>query len=60
MDDVHEYFAELCGEYGVPFYDLNYLKDEYLSRTDDDYVDLDAFLFTIRRRKCCIFSIQVK
>jgi len=44
MDDVHEYFAELCGEYGVPFYDLNYLKDEYLSRTDDDYVDLDGHM----------------
>lgn len=44
MDDVHEYFAELCGEYGVPFYDLSYLKDEYLSRTDDDYVDLDGHM----------------
>ena len=44
MDDVHEYFAELCGEYGIPFYDLNYLKDEYLSRTDDDYVDLDGHM----------------
>lgn len=44
MDKVHEYFTELCGEYNVPFYDLNYLKDEYLSRTDDDYVDLDGHM----------------
>ena len=44
MDDAHEYFAELCGEYDVPFYDFNYLKDEYLSRTDDDYVDLDGHM----------------
>lgn len=44
MDDVHAYFAELCGEYSVPFYDLNYLKVEYLSRTDDDYVDLDGHM----------------
>ena len=34
----------MCGEYNVPFYDLNYLKDEYLSRTDDDYVDLDGHM----------------
>lgn len=44
MDEVHEYFTVLCSEYGVPFYDLNYLKEEYLSRTDDDYVDLDGHM----------------
>lgn len=44
MDEVHEYFIELCSEYNVPFYDLNYLKNEYLSRTDDDYVDLDGHM----------------
>ena len=44
MDEVHDYFTELCSEYQVPFYDLNYLKDEYLSRTDDDYVDLDGHM----------------
>ena len=44
MDEVHEYFTELCSEYNVPFYDLNYLKNEYLSRTDDDYVDLDGHM----------------
>ena len=44
MDEVHEYFAELCDKYDVPFYDLNYLKDEYLSRTDDDYIDLEGHM----------------
>lgn len=44
MDEVHEYFLELCKNSNVPFYDLNYLKDEYLSRTDDDYVDLDGHM----------------
>lgn len=44
MDEVHDYFSTLCSEYQVPFYDLNYLKDEYLLRTDDDYVDLDGHM----------------
>lgn len=44
MDDVHEYFIKLCDKYGVPFYYLNYLKSEYLSRTDDDYVDIDGHM----------------
>lgn len=44
MDDVHEYFTKLCDKYGVPFYDLNYLKSDYLSRTDDDYVDIDGHM----------------
>ena len=57
MDDVHEYFAELCGEYGVPFYDLNYLKDEYLSRTDDDYVDLDGHMMgELADRQSAVFG----
>jgi hypothetical protein len=44
MDDVHDYFQELCSRYHVPFYDMNYLKKEYLDRTDDDYVDLDGHM----------------
>lgn len=40
MDDAHEYFTKLCDKYGVPFYDLYYLKSEYLFRTDDDYDEL--------------------
>lgn len=44
MEEVHEYFTKLCDKYEVPFYDLNYLKSEYLSRTDDDYVDIDGHM----------------
>lgn len=44
MDAVHEYVSDLCNEYGIPFYDLNYLKSEYLARTDDDYVDLEGHM----------------
>lgn len=44
MDDVHDFFSNLCTTYNVPFYDLNYVKAEYLSRTDDDYVDLDGHM----------------
>ena len=44
MGEVHEYFTELCNNCGIPFYDMNYLKKEYLSRTDDDYVDLDGHM----------------
>ena len=44
MDAVHDYFKNMCNDYGVPFYDLNYLKSEYLARTDDDYVDLEGHM----------------
>ena len=35
-------------------------KEDARSLLEGEKVYLDAFLFTIRRRKCCIFSIQVK
>jgi hypothetical protein len=44
LDDVHEYFTQLCKKYDTPFYDMTYLKQEYLNRTDDDYVDLDGHM----------------
>ena len=44
MDEAHEYYTKLCNDKGVPFYDLNYLKEEYLPRTDDDYVDMDGHM----------------
>lgn len=44
LDAVHDYFTKLCEKNSVPFYDLNYLKSEYLSRTDDNYVDLDGHM----------------
>ena len=42
MDEVHDYFSQLCGAYGVPFIDMNYARG--LSRTDGDYVDLDGHM----------------
>ena len=57
MDEVHDYFTELCGKYDVPFYDLNYLKKEYLSRTDDDYVDLDGHMMgTLADRQSAVLG----
>ena len=57
MDEVHDYFIELCGKYDVPFYDLNYLKKEYLSRTDDDYVDLDGHMMgTLADRQSAVLG----
>jgi hypothetical protein len=44
MDEVHDYFTNLCNNYNVPFYDMNYIKKEYLNRTDDDYVDIDGHM----------------
>lgn len=44
VDAVHDYFTELCFNYGVPFYDFNYVKREYLGQSDSDYVDLDGHM----------------
>lgn len=44
LDEVHDYFTNLCNQYNVPFYDMNYLREGYLDRTDDDYVDLDGHM----------------
>ena len=38
------YYSDLCKKEGVEFYDMNYLKKEYLDRTDMDYVDLDGHM----------------
>lgn len=44
LDDVHDFFADLCEKYDVTFYDMDYLKAGYLDRTDNDYVDLDGHM----------------
>lgn len=44
MEDVHEYFTELCHENDVPFYDMNYVKKEYLGQKDSDFVDEDGHM----------------
>lgn len=44
MDDVHDYFTKLCSKYDVPFYDMNYIKKEYLGQKQEDYVDPDGHM----------------
>ena len=41
---ANKYYSDLCKKEGVEFYDMNYLKKEYLDRTDMDYVDLDGHM----------------
>lgn len=44
QDDAHDYFAKICADEGVEYYDFNYAKMEYLDRTDADYVDIDGHM----------------
>ena len=44
MGDVHDYFDNMLGSFGIEFYDFNYGKAEYLKRTDLDYVDADGHM----------------
>lgn len=41
---AHAYFRDLCESEDVEYYDMNYLRPEYLARTDADYVDLDGHM----------------
>ena len=41
---VHDFYAGLCSDHQVPYYDLNYLKPAYLPRSITDYVDLDGHM----------------
>ncbi len=43
-DQAHEFFQNLCDEAGVPYYDFNYAKSEYLYRTREDYVDAEGHM----------------
>lgn len=40
-DQAHEYIQALADRYGVPYLDFNLCRTEYLSLTDDDYIDVD-------------------
>lgn len=44
LDAVHDYFDKLCAENGVEFYDMNYVKSEYLKITDDGFVDIQGHM----------------
>lgn len=43
-DVIHKYFAKLCRDNKLDFYDFNYIKPEYLKRTTDyvDFADYDG------------------
>ena len=40
-DPAHAYIKELAEDYGVPYLDFNLCREEYLSLTADDYMDVD-------------------
>ena len=49
---AHEYFSALCDDYGVEFYDMNYLHPHLLPRTTQDYTDLDGHMMgTLAQRQ---------
>ena len=43
-NEEHEYFKEFCNKYKINFYDMNYIKSEYLPRNNEDYVDIDGHM----------------
>lgn len=43
-DEVYEYFSELCKKNDVPYYDMNYLKKEYFSKSNDDFIDNEGHM----------------
>lgn len=61
FEKVHSYYADLCRKYEVPFYDLNYLKQGILKRTDADYVDLDGHpLGTLAEQQTSVIAQLMK
>lgn len=54
---VHEYFTAVCAEQGLPLYDMNYLKWEYLPRETTEYVDMDGHMKeALARRYTALFT----
>lgn len=43
-DAVHKYFSKLCAEENVRFLDGNYIKQEFMPRSDDDFMDMDGHM----------------
>lgn len=43
-EQAGKYFTELCGKYGVTYYDFNLLTMDTLSRTDDDFFDEEGHM----------------
>ena len=43
-DTAHDYFAGICQEAGVPYYDMSYVSLSLLPRSLDDYVDVSCHM----------------
>lgn len=43
-DVPHDYYSTLCESLNIPFYDMNYVKWDFLPRTADDYSDADGHM----------------
>ena len=44
LNDAYTYFSALCKEENVEYIDFNYAKQEYLPRTNSDFVDVDGHM----------------
>lgn len=44
-EEIHNYFTELCKSYDVPFYDMNYVKKDYMDPVQDDFVDQEGHMY---------------
>lgn len=38
-DEIHNFFLAQANKYNVPFYDMNYVKKEYLNPNKNDFID---------------------
>lgn len=42
---AHEYYTELLDEHGITYYDFNYIEDEGIDRSMDNYYDYDGHMY---------------
>lgn len=45
--EFHDYFAELAEEQDITFWDFNYIEEEYLSWSSDEFRDLDGHMLGV-------------
>lgn len=43
--EIHNYFTKLCKSYNIPFYDMNYVKKEYMDPVQKDFIDQEGHMF---------------
>lgn len=46
-DVEHKYFSDLCAAREVPYYDMNYVKKEFLNYTSEEFVDDDGHMMGV-------------